>query len=47
MNRISDRFHNIRSIVDGYPGPADNKYYRLEKQDMYWESEVKADFEWK
>ena len=45
--------------VDGYertttPKPTrlsqettDNKYYRLEKQDMYWEREVKADFEWK
>jgi hypothetical protein len=33
--------------LPGYPGPADLKYYRLEKQDMYWEREIKADFEWK
>ena len=33
--------------LPGYPGPADIKYYRLEKQDMYWEREIKADFKWK
>ena len=26
---------------------ADIKFYRLEKQDMYWEREINADFEWK
>jgi hypothetical protein len=31
----------------GYPELADTKYYRLEKQDMSWEREIKADFEWK
>ena len=30
-----------------YPGPADIKFYGLEKQDMSWEREIKADFEWK
>ena len=29
--------------LSGYPGPADIKHYRLEKQDMYWEREIKAD----
>ena len=33
--------------LPGYPGPADIKFYRLENQDMYWEREIKADFEWK
>ena len=35
------------SNLPGYPGPADIKFYTLEKQDMYWEREIKADFEWK
>jgi hypothetical protein len=34
-------------ILPDYPGPVDIKYYRLEDQDMYWEREIKADFEWK
>ena len=33
--------------LPGYHEPADIKYYRLENQDMYWEREIKADFEWK
>jgi hypothetical protein len=35
-----------KQIMD-YPGLVDIKYYRLEKQDMSWEREIKADFEWK
>ncbi|HXW11884.1 MAG TPA: hypothetical protein VD694_03920 [Nitrososphaeraceae archaeon] len=33
--------------LPGYPGPADIKFYGLERQDMSWEKEIKADFEWK
>jgi hypothetical protein len=33
--------------LPGYPGPADIKFYGLIKQDMYWEKEINADFEWK
>ena len=32
--------------LPGYPGPADIKFYGLERQDMSWEKEVKADMEW-
>ncbi|MGH9976718.1 MAG: hypothetical protein ACRD8Z_12920 [Nitrososphaeraceae archaeon] len=35
------------SDLPGYPGPADIKFYGLERQDMSWEREIKADFEWK
>ena len=33
--------------LPSYPGPADIKFYGLERQDMSWEREIKADFEWK
>lgn len=33
--------------LPGYPGPADIEFYKLKKQDMSWEKEIKADFEWK
>jgi hypothetical protein len=33
--------------LPGYPGPADIDLYKLKKQGMLWEREVKADIEWK
>jgi len=33
--------------LPGYPGPADIELYKLKKQGMSWEREIKADFEWK
>jgi len=33
--------------LPGYLGPADIQFYHLENQDMDWEREIKADFEWK
>ena len=40
-------YHNQTSKSTGYPEPADIKYYRLEKQDMSWKREIKANVEWR
>lgn len=41
-------FHGeaLHPNLPGSPGPADIKFYRLEKQDMSWERKIKADKEW-
>jgi hypothetical protein len=31
----------------GYPGPADIDLYKLKKQGMSWEREIKSDVDWK
>ena len=28
--------------LPGYPGPADIEFYKLKKQGMYWEREIKT-----
>jgi hypothetical protein len=33
--------------LPGYPGPADIKLYKLKKQGMSWEREIRSDIEWK
>jgi hypothetical protein len=33
--------------LPGYPGPADIELYKLKKQGMSWEKEIKSNIEWK
>jgi hypothetical protein len=33
--------------LPGYPGPVDIELYKLKKQGMPWEREIKSDIDWK
>gem|GEM_PF-6765865 len=33
--------------LPGYPGPADIELYKLKKQGMSWEREIRSDIDWK
>ena len=32
--------------LPGYPGPADIELYKLKKQDMSWEREIRSAIDW-